>query len=132
MTQNKHEVYLRNSVMQASKEDLTLMLYNGAIKFGNLAIVAIENGNVNEAHTNICKVQNIVHEFQVTLDGELEVSQSFAVMYEYMQRRLLEANLKKDKEIIEEVNGYLREFRDTWKEAMSLAKGKKMPIEQLA
>lgn len=132
MTHNKQDIYLTNTIMQASKEELTLMLYNGAIKFCNLAILSINNKDVQEAHANIIKVQNIIQEFQASLNNEFEVAKSFAVMYEYLQERLVEANIKKDPSILEEVNGFLRELRDTWKEAMNIAKGKKPPIEQLA
>lgn len=132
MALNKHEVYLANAVMQASKEELTLMLYNGAIKFCNLAIAAINDKNMYEAHKNIIKVQNIIREFQITLNLEYEVAQSFAVMYDYLSFRLVQANIEKNIEILEEINGHLREFRDTWKQAMLIAKGIKCPIENLA
>lgn len=132
MTTNKQDIYLSNTIMQASKEELTLMLYNGAIKFCNKAIMAINANNMSDAHYNIIRVQDIIYEFQASLNQELEVSQSFSAMYEYLQRRLIEANIQKDISILEEVNGFLREFRDTWKEAMNIAKGKKPPINRLA
>lgn len=132
MTNNKQDIYLTNTIMQASKEELTLMLYNGAIKFCNKAIAAINEKNFNDAHINIVRVEDIILEFQATLNPDYEVSQNFDIMYDYMQRRLIEANVKKDVFILEEVNSLLREFRDTWKEAMQIAKGKKEPIDKLA
>lgn len=132
MKTNKQDIYMANSIMQASKEELTLMLYNGAIRFCNKAIMAISEGNLNDAHDNIIRVEDIITEFQITLNTEFEVSQSFAIMYEYLQSRLLEANIQKDRTILEEVNEFLREFRDTWKEAMQIAKGKKIPVDKLA
>lgn len=132
MTTNKQDIYMANTVMQASKEELTLMLYNGAIKFCNKAIMAINDSNMNDAHINIVKVENIISEFQITLNPDYEVSKNLAIMYDYFQSRLVEANIKKDIAILEEVNQFLREFRDTWKEAMNIAKGKKPPVDQLA
>lgn len=132
MTTNKQDIYLANTVMQASKEELTLMLYNGAIKFCNKAIMAINDKNMDDAHNNIIKVENILSEFQVSLNTSYEVSQSFAIMYDYLQGRLIDANIQKDVIILEEVNDFLRELRDTWKEAMQIAKGKKPPVDKLA
>ncbi|PKM94936.1 MAG: flagellar export chaperone FliS [Firmicutes bacterium HGW-Firmicutes-1] len=132
MTTNKQDIYMSNTIMQASKEELTLMLYNGAIKFCNKAIMAINDNNMNDAHHNIVRVEDIISEFQASLNPEFEVTKSFTIMYDYLQRRLIEANIQKDISILEEVNGFLREFRDTWKEAMNIAKGKKPPINRLA
>ena len=132
MTTNKHDIYMANTVMQASKEELTLMLYNGAIKFCNKAIIAINDNNMDEAHNNIIKVEKIVSEFQISLNTNYEVAQSFAIMYDYLQRRLIDANIQKDTIILEEINEFLRELRDTWKEAMQVAKGKKPPVDKLA
>jgi len=115
---NAYQNYKNNSINTASAEQLTLMLYEGAIKFCNRAIMAIEQGNVQEAHNYIMRVERIIEEFQASLKKEYKVSEDFAVMYEYMYRRLVEANINKDVEIINEVLGYLREFRDIWKELM--------------
>jgi len=132
MTNNKQDIYLTNSIMQASKEELTLMLYNGAIKFCNKAIVSINDQNLTEAHNNIVRVEDIIMEFEATLNMDYEISHSLALIYDYLRRRLVDANVKKDIDILEEVNEFLRELRDTWKEAMQLAKGKKPPVDKLA
>ena len=94
------------------------MLYEGAIKFCNIAIMAIENNDMEKAHTNIMKTQRIIEEFRNTLDRKYEVAEDFDRIYVYVLRRLFDANIKKDKEILEEVNGHLRSLRDTWKEVM--------------
>ena len=101
------------------------MLYEGAIKFCNIAIVAIEDKNVEKAHINITKVENIIAEFLSTLDHKYPVAKDFENVYNYLIDRLLEANLKKDKEILEEVLKHLRTMRDTWKEVMERNKTKK-------
>ena len=119
MIANKgYNAYARNKILTASPAELTLMLYEGAIKFCNIAIAAIEEKNVEKAHNNITKVENIIAEFLSTLDHKYPVAKDFENVYNYLMERLLEANLKKDKEILEEVLTHLRTMRDTWKEVM--------------
>ena len=116
--QNPYEQYQRNKILTATPSEVTLMLYEGAIKFCNIAIMAIENNDMEKAHTNIMKTQRIIEEFRNTLDRKYEVAEDFDRIYVYVLRRLFDANIKKDKEILEEVNGHLRSLRDTWKEVM--------------
>ncbi len=120
-----YDAYARNKIMTASPAELTLMLYEGAIKFCNIAIVAIEEKNVEKAHNNITKVENIISEFLSTLDHKYEVARDFENVYNYIMDRLVEANLKKDKEILGEVLSHLRTMRDTWKEVMEQNKAAK-------
>ena len=119
---NAYQAYNNSKILTASPAELTLMLYEGAIKFCNIAIMGIEENNIEKAHNNIIKVEKIIAEFQATLDEKYEVSKDFDNVYNYLRRRLEEANLKKDKEILEEVLGHLRTMRDTWKEVMRLNK----------
>ena len=118
---NPYAQYNNNKIMTASPQELTLMLYDGAIKFNNIAIAAIEENDIQKAHTNIMKVERIIEEFQMTLDFKYEVANDFNNVYNYLMTRLREANLGKDKEILEEVSIHLHTMRDTWKEAMKLA-----------
>lgn len=118
---NPYAQYNRNKIMTASPQELTLMLYDGAIKFNNIALAAIEENDVQKAHVNIMKVQRIIEEFQMTLDFKYEVANDFNNVYNYLMTRLREANMTKDKEILEEVSIHLHTMRDTWKEAMKLA-----------
>lgn len=121
MEKNPYNEYLRNKVMTATPGELTLMLYEGAVKFGNISIKAIEDGDIETAHANIVKVQNIIDEFRRTLDFKYPVAQDFENVYSYLSRRLIEANISKDKEIMEEVVKHLRSMRDNWKEVMKKA-----------
>ena len=114
--------YNTNKIMTASPAELTLMLYEGAIKFCTIAIMAIEQKDVQKANNNIIKVQKIIEEFRTTLDHKYSVAQDFDRVYVYLLQRLLEANIHKDKEILEEVNTHLRSMRDTWKEVMKKVK----------
>lgn len=119
---NAYAQYNNSKVLTASPAELTLMLYEGAIKFCNIAIVAIEQKNIQKAHTNIVKTEKIIDHFRATLDMKYPVAKDFDRVYEYLQRRLFEANMKKDKEIMEEVCGHIRSMRDTWKEVMRINK----------
>ncbi len=115
---NPYEQYQKNKILTASPAEVTLMLYEGAIKFCNIAIMAIENKDIEKAHVNIKKAQRIIEEFRNTLDRQYPVSEDFDRIYVYLLKQLLHANIKKDTEILEEVNGHLRMLRDTWKEIM--------------
>ena len=119
---NAYAQYANNRIMTASPAELTLMLYEGAIKFCNIAITAVENSEIEKAHINITKVINIIQEFQATLNYKYPVAKDFNNVYVYVKDRLVEANVKKDKVILEEVLEHLRTMRDTWKEVMRLTK----------
>ena len=114
-----YAAYANNKIMTASPAELTLMLYEGAIKFANLAIEAIDANDIQKAHNNIMKVQRIIEEFQSTLDHKYPVAKDFDEVYNYLLMRLREANIKKDN--MEEVLKHLRTMRDTWKEVMRTA-----------
>lgn len=123
MTQaNGYNAYAKNKITMASPAELTLMLYEGAIKFCNIAIVAIENKDYEKANENIKKAERIIGEFQATLNHKYEVAKDFEAVYDYLMRRLIKANMKKDTEILEEVLKHLRTMRDTWKEVMKITK----------
>lgn len=117
---NAYAQYQNNRVMTASPAELTLMLYEGAIKFGNIAESALEQKDIAKAHTNITKVEKIIDYLRQTLDMKYAVAQDFENIYAYLSKRLVEANLKKDKAIMEEVNMHLRSVRDNWKEVMRI------------
>ena len=121
---NAYAQYNNNKVMTASPAELTLMLYEGAIKFCNVAEAAIDDNNVEKAHVNIVKAQRIIDYLRQTLDMKYAVAQDFENIYSYLSHRLIEANIRKDKEILEEVNGHLHSVRDTWKEVMRINSGK--------
>lgn len=115
---NPFAEYTTNKILTASPAEVTLMLYEGAIKFCNVAITAIEHGEIEKAHNNIKKTQRIIEEFRNTLDHKYPVAEDFDRIYVYLLQRLLQANIKKDTAILEEVNSHLRSVRDTWKEVM--------------
>ncbi len=124
MAINAALAYQNNAIQTASPAELTLMLYEGAIKFTNIALMAIEEGNVEKVHLNIVKVENIILELRSTLDHKYPVAEDFDRVYDYIYRCLVDANVKKDKGKLEEALGYIREMRDTWKEVMKTTKKK--------
>jgi flagellar protein FliS len=122
MATNAAAAYKDSKIYTASPSELTLMLYEGAIKFCNLAIIANEKKEYDKVNTNIIKAERIITEFRTTLNFDYPVAKQFELVYDYIYRRLIDANIKKDNEILEEALGYIREMRDTWKEVMKLAK----------
>ncbi len=121
---NAYAQYKNSKVLTASPAELTLMLYEGAIKFCNIAIVAVEQKDIQKAHTNIVKVQKIIEHFRLTLDMRYPVAQDFDRVYVYLEQRLLQANVKKDIEILNEILEHLHSMRDTWKEVMRINREK--------
>lgn len=125
MAANAAATYNNSKILTASPAELTLMLYEGAIKFCNLALIGFEKNDWEKVNTNIIKAEKIIIEFRDTLDFKYPVAKEFDKVYDYIYMRLVDANIKKDKEILEEALGYIREMRDTWKEVMRLARGTK-------
>ena len=116
---NPYAAYNNSKIQTATPAELTLLLYEGAIKFTNIAIVAMEKNDVQKAHDNIMKTEKIIEEFQATLDHKYPVAKDFEAVYSYLLKRLFDANIQKDPEILEEVLRHLRTMRDTWKEVMA-------------
>jgi flagellar protein FliS len=116
--QQAYAQYKNNKVMSASGPELTLMLYDGAIKFLNVADYAIEKNDIGKAHTHIMKTEKIIEYLRNTLDMKYPVAQDFENMYSYIYRRLVEANISKDREILSEINEHLHAIRDNWIEVM--------------
>ncbi|MCI3921322.1 flagellar export chaperone FliS [Paenibacillus sp. TRM 82003] len=117
MMQNQRIKYLETTVKTATSGQLLIMLYDGAIRFGKAAIEALQTGKHQDAHNNLIKVQNIVNEFIITLEFSSPLAESLLQLYEYFNKRLVEANIKKDPEPALEVVQMLSELRETWYEA---------------
>ncbi|WP_010681154.1 flagellar export chaperone FliS [Acetivibrio cellulolyticus] len=129
---NAYDQYKENSVYTASPEELTLMLYNGLVKFLMQSQMGINEKNIEKANNCIIKAQNIISEFRCTLDMKYEISKQLELIYDYMNRRLIEANIKKDVTIVEEILGYARELRNTWEQAMKIARQQNAGASQIA
>lgn len=125
MDQRAINAYQKNAIMTASKAELTLMLYDGAIKFCNIALSGFEKKEYEKINTNLKKAQAIITEFRATLDRKYPVWEDFERVYDYIYRCLIDANIHKDEEKLQEALKYIREMRDTWKEVMRLNKAGK-------
>ena len=112
--------YQDNAVNTASGPQLTLMLYNGCIKFIKQGIKALEKGNHEEKNLNFQKAQDIIRELMITLDPSVEISNQLMSLYEYIHHCLQEGNIKNDTQLVEEALLLTTDFRDTWREAMKL------------
>lgn len=122
---NPYVKYKEQSINTATPEELTLMLYNGCIKFINIAAISIEEKNIQKAHENILKAQNIITELDITLNRDIDLSEGLHDLYVFIKDRLIDANITKDAKALADAREIVTGMRDTWKEAMALArKGK--------
>lgn len=119
---NAYQQYRHTQVNTATPEELTLMLYDGLIRFINVARKSVGEKNVEEAHRANLRAQDIISELMNTLNMNYEISHSLYALYDYMKRRLVEANIKKDVAVLDEVLGMARELRETWSQAMKITR----------
>ncbi len=120
--QSAAQTYQNNQVTTATPAELTLMLYNGAIKFIKQTRTSINNGDLEKANEFSKRVQDILQELILTLNKEYPLAEQMMMIYEFMLSRLVESNIRKDTVILDEVEEFFIQFRDTWKEAMLIAK----------
>lgn len=114
--------YKQNVVFTATPEELTLMLYDGCIKFMNMAKYHIEKRDIQKAHESLIKAQDIVYELRGTLNDKYEIASNFRKLYDFVLDRLIEANLRKETKPIDEALEIITGLKDTWKEAMKKVK----------
>lgn len=123
MNSNGYNVYKTNSVNYASKEQLLLMLVEGAVKFCKIARQAIVDNDVKKSHDALTRTQDIFTELMISLDttqGDWAV-QLFDV-YAFIKERLFEANMRKSLEIVDEIIPLVEDINETWKEAYKRSK----------
>jgi flagellar protein FliS len=125
-------LYKENNIASARPEDLTLMMYNGLMKFIARAQEEIRAKSLEAAHNTLIRCQDIVFEFQYTLNMDYAMSNNLMLLYDYLYNRLIEANAKKDCDILDEVQGFVAELRDTWVEAVRLNKEQKTEAAEAA
>ena len=119
MLANPYQQYQHSSVLTASPAELTLMLYNGAIKFCNQAIEALEQKDIKKSHYALIRAQDIIGELKVTLDPKYPVWKEMDALYEYIKELLIEANINKETQKVQEAKEFITEFRDLWKQIMN-------------
>jgi flagellar protein FliS len=113
-----YDVYRKTQAQTATRGDLLLMLYDGAIRFASQARDAMERHDVVAAHNSVVRVEDIVRELTVTLnhDASPEISGRLASLYDFMMHLLIQANLEKSIEPLDQVIGMLSELRDVWRQ----------------
>ncbi|MBN2079174.1 MAG: flagellar export chaperone FliS [Spirochaetes bacterium] len=113
---NPFDEYKKTQIATANQGKLIVMLYDGAIKFLNIAVENMNPRTYDIANVNIIKAQDIITELLLSLnmrDGG-EISQNLFNLYLYFKKTLLEANIKKDAAIVESVIRLLKDLRDAW------------------
>lgn len=119
---NPYAKYANNKVTTATPAELTLMLYEGAIKFCNLAKIDLEKDEYGDAMLHIQKARNIIVELQSTLDFKYPVAKDFDLIYTYIFHLMVQANTSHEVQYVEDILVELRDLRDTWKQVMRSAK----------
>ncbi|MFZ5647486.1 MAG: flagellar export chaperone FliS [Bacillota bacterium] len=119
---NPYLQYQQNAVKSVGPGELTSMLYDGLVKYIRLSIMSIENKDLKACHNYLLRAQEILAHLNETLDFQYEISKNLSTLYDYMIRRLMQANVKKDSDIAAEVLGLAGELRETWRQALKLAK----------
>lgn len=124
---NAYNTYKSNSVNHASRDQLLLMLVEGAVKFAKISRQAIIDKDMQKAHENSIKAQNIFYELMISLDVKKggDWAESLYKVYDFIIRRLRDANITKDIDIQDEVIPLIEDVRDTWTEAYRVSKGLK-------
>jgi flagellar protein FliS len=116
-----YEKYKKTSVETSSPGKLLLMLYDGAINRVEAAMADIGEQRIAEAHGHIVKAQDIVLELRNTLNMEYSIAESLWQLYDFLYTQLVEANIHKDRQQLEQVLSFLTELRETWQEALRQA-----------
>ncbi|EQA36124.1 flagellar protein FliS [Leptospira inadai serovar Lyme str. 10] len=119
------EQYKSNEISTVSQGRLIVMLYEGAIRFLNVAIENNTPRKYDVVNNNILKAQDIVTELMLALNLEDggEVANNLLGIYVYVKKRLLEANMRKDSEIMKEIIKYLEDLKNAWDEVEKKEKG---------
>lgn len=118
MALNPYETYRQQEVLLAGRSELLLMLYDGCIKQLKLAGIAIDEKDVQGAHTALMKAQAILSKLMGDLDMSFEVSAPLMELYRFFQQQIMEANVKKDTALIKPVLDMLADLRNTWQMAV--------------
>lgn len=119
---NAAEAYKRQQIMTATPEALTLMLYNGALRFMKEGKEAMLAKQWEQCNTSLQKAQKIILEFQATLKMEYDISKQLRPLYDYVYDALVDANLHSKPERVDEAVSIVTELRDAWAEAMKTAR----------
>lgn len=121
---NPYAAYQNNTVNTSTPGELTLMLYNGCLKFIEQGKRALVDGKIEERNTSIQKAQAIISELMLTLDTSVPVAGNMLILYEFANSRLVDGNINNDPALFEEAAVIIKEFRDTWKQVIQINRQK--------
>ncbi len=116
-----YQTYQTTAVQTATLQELSLMLYNGCLKFIKLANKALAEGNIEQKHINLIKAQAIISHFRITLDMDVPISENLDALYEFINQQLVEANTTNNQAKLAVAEELVTELRDTWKKMMKTA-----------
>ncbi|MFD1926881.1 flagellar export chaperone FliS [Sporosarcina siberiensis] len=121
---NPYAKYQNNTVNTSTPGELTLMLYNGCLKFIEQAKRAMDDNNIEEKNKSVQKAQAIISELMLTLDSTYPISANMLVLYEFANNRLIDGNIQNDSALFDEASDIIKEFRDTWKQVIQINRQK--------
>ena len=128
---NNYNAYKNTEISTADQKKLIVMLYDGAIRFLQIAADNMQPQSYDIVNTNIIKAQDIITELMLALDMEqgAKISTNLFNIYAYLKKQLLEANIAKESKILKEVSSMLQELREAWDKAEAKAETKGNLVE---
>ncbi len=127
------DVYRQSAVNTASPVELIVMLYDGALRALDAALLAMEQRDLQKQHDNLIRAQRIISELQMSLNMEHggEIAVNLLALYSYVNNQLVDANINDDPKPIHEVAKLLAELRDSWA-TISSQVGRQAPVHEAA
>lgn len=119
MVVSPYDRYKKVKIETASQGKLILLLYEGAIRFLNHAKLSLEDKRYDVVNNNLIKAQDILTELMLSLNmGVGEIAKNLYSLYDFMYRKLIEANIKKDSGLITEIRDMLQELKGAWEQGI--------------
>ncbi len=126
MSVNAYQMYKKTQVATASQGDLLLMLFDGAIRFANQGRQCIVEQDMEQANVKLLRAQDILTELMISLDlDQGEIAENLYQLYNFIYELLVEANIKKDVDLIDQAVRFLTELRDTWRQVVAQVDGRR-------
>lgn len=117
MTTNPYETYKQQSVLTMTPGQMLVAVYDELIKQLNIAIISFEKSDIAEINRSLLKSQRIINELRGTLNHDYEISKNLEDIYNFFNRAIMNANVKKDPADLKDVLQMVTELRDTFSEA---------------
>lgn len=126
MSVNAYQMYKKTQVATASQGDLLLMLFDGAIRFANQGRQCIVEQDMEQANVKLLRAQDILTELMISLDlDQGEIAENLYQLYNFIYELLVEANIKKDVDLIDQAVRFLTELRETWRQVVAQVDGRR-------